>query len=297
MKASLLDFMSDKRKKSKSKGKKKGKNVSVEEHGENSSAPAKNNTGSSVTVEEQAGEPSEASEKVNSAELPLREKVTSQDCDEAGLAAEKQLINDQYPNDNDKGKGKQRVEALETEASDNNTTLSPPEHPSVQRKVHAADNATDGAETSPSNDGRPPSIESSPEQKNTDASKAVTEEPKSCSEKDAILPSSEFLSVQKHAEPGKAQTEETKTHTDPKSQFPSSALVQECSRRTDTISIDSGATTSPSELAEPSSPELSATQKTTDADNAVAGEPEIPTGTEGQSFHVPASEHITWEIC
>jgi hypothetical protein len=225
MKASLLDFMSDKRKKNKSKGKKKGKNVSVEEHGEYSRVPAKNDTGNSVTVEEQAGRPSGASAKDNSAELSLLEKGTSQDCDEAGLAAEEQLINDQYPNDTDKGKGKQIVEVLETEASDNNATLSPSEHPSVQMKAHTADNATDEAETSPSNDARPPSIESSPEQKSTDASKSVTGEPKSCSDKDAILPSSESLPVQKHAEPGKAQTEEHKSHTGPRSQFPSSALI------------------------------------------------------------------------
>ncbi|KAL4776407.1 hypothetical protein BDW60DRAFT_224138 [Aspergillus nidulans var. acristatus] len=280
MKASLLDFMSDKRKKNKSKGKKKGKNVSVEEHGEYSRVPAKNDTGNSVTVEEQAGRPSGASAKDNSAELSLLEKGTSQDCDEAGLAAEEQLINDQYPNDTDKGKGKQIVEALETEASDNNATLSPSEHPSVQMKAHTADNATDEAETSSSNDARPPSIESSPEQKSTDASKSVTGEPKSYSDKDAILPSSESLPVQKHAEPGKAQTEEHKSHTGPR---------------------NSGATTSPSELAELSSPELSATQKTTEADNAVAGEPKFPTGTEDSKpstspFRQNSVEHTSPKI-
>ncbi|KAL4821783.1 hypothetical protein BDW67DRAFT_171829 [Aspergillus spinulosporus] len=259
MKASLLDFMSDKRKKNKSKGKKKSKNISVEEHGEYSMAPVKNDTGNNVSVVEQAGEPSEASERDNSAELSLREKVTSQDCDEAGLAVEEQLINDQAPSDTDKGKGKQRVEALETEASNDNATLSSSEHPSVQMKPHTAKNATDEAETSPKNDARTPSTESSPEQKSTDASKAITGQLKSCSDKDAALPSSEPLPVQKHAEPHKTQTEEPMTQTGAR---------------------NSKDFTSPSELTEQSSPELSATQKTTDADHADAGESKISIGTE-----------------
>ncbi|KAL4735714.1 hypothetical protein BDV11DRAFT_208264 [Aspergillus similis] len=253
MKASLLDFISEKSKKNKSKGKKKGKNVSVDEHGAYSKTPAKNDTGSNVSVEEQAGEPSKAPAKDNSVELSLREKCTSQDNDEAGLAAEKHLINAQYPNDTDKSKGKQHVEASETEASNNNAKLSRSEHHSVPMKLNTGNTATDDAETSSNNDAGPPSTEPSPQQKSTDASVAVTEEPKPRSNKDATLPSPKPLPVQKHAELGKAQTEEPKNQTGARY----------------------------SRVSEPFSPELSATQKTTDVDSAMAGEPKVTTGIKG----------------
>ncbi|KAL4752918.1 hypothetical protein BDW72DRAFT_211021 [Aspergillus terricola var. indicus] len=227
MKASLLDFMSDKPKKNKSKGKKKGKNVSVEEHGEYSMAHAKNDTGSNVSVEEQAGQLSKASAKDNSFELSLREKGTSQDCDEAGLAADEQLINVQDPNDTDKGKGKQRVEALETAASNNNAILSPSEHFSVQMKPHTGNNATGEAETSSDNDARSPLTAPSSEQKSTAASKAVTGELNSCSDKYAALHLSESLTVQKHAELGKVQTEEPKNLTGTEGSKPSSSPLEQ----------------------------------------------------------------------
>ncbi|KAL4999678.1 hypothetical protein BDV10DRAFT_200552 [Aspergillus recurvatus] len=193
MKASLLDFMSDKPKKNKSRAKKKGRDVPVEVPGESSKAPAKNDTESYFPVEEQAGEtskahakdssecnasaeqqvgessnaplkddtesnapaeeqagePSKAPTNDSSVEFPLLEKDTSskRDSDKAGLAAEERLVNAQPSDDTDKGKGKQRVEVLEIEASNNNATLSSSEPSTVQKKRDAGKTVTEEPKT------------------------------------------------------------------------------------------------------------------------------------------------------
>ncbi|KAL4990592.1 hypothetical protein BDW68DRAFT_194252 [Aspergillus falconensis] len=271
MKASLLDFMSNKPKKTKSKCKKKGKNVTVVENGESSEAPANNDTDGNVPAEEQAGGSSKAPAKDNSVELPLHEKDTSskQNSDESGLAAEEPLINAQLSDDTDKSKGKQRVEVPEPEASNNNATLSLSEPSPVQEKTDAGKTVTEGPETPSKNEATLPSTEPSPEQKSTEPCKAVGEELHTSSEEDMTLPSYEPLPFQRESKIGKGAIEEPKTHTETKDSKSSSSL---------------------SELGEPSTPEFSLMQKTTDAGKSLINEPKTPTRTKESEPSISPSE-------
>ncbi|KAL6234838.1 hypothetical protein BDW75DRAFT_240763 [Aspergillus navahoensis] len=237
MKASLLDFMSDKPKKNKSKVKKRGKNVPIEEHGESSKAFAKNDTESSVladeqvgessntarkdsiesnvSVEEQAGESSKTPTKDHSVELPPCEKDTSsrQESDEAGLAAEEWSIRTKPSDDTDKGKGKQRVGVPEPEASSSIAALSASEPSPVQEKVDAGKTVAGEPETPSYDVAALPLTEPSPEQESIASSKAATEGCHTSSEKDATVPSYEPLPFQMESDPDKATIEEPKTPT------------------------------------------------------------------------------------